>query len=1379
MRKIWVSEKSFLEHLLPVLQDIRAEHPTDVFYFTVIPVPPPNIRPVNFMNGRMLENKQSQTYKTILQNVILLYAIIKVVQKKGDVNVLSSEEAKAAYSFARGASAIEKLINSWEELQNDVNGLLDKESQRSKDGEGLKQIIEKKEGIIRMCMMGKRVNFSARSVITPDPNLNIDEIGIPEAFAKRLTYPVAVTPWNVEELRKMVLNGPNVHPGAVMIEYNGISKKINPNNATQQKSLLKLLLTPDDRDKGSKSVKIVHRHLCNGDVLLLNRQPTLHKPSIMAHTARILKGEKTLRLHYANCKAYNADFDGDEMNAHFAQNELARSEGYNIVNVANQYLVPKDGTPLSGLIQDHMIAGARLSVRGRFFTKEDYHQLVYQALSFKTSNIILLKPAIIKPVMLWSGKQLLSTVIINIIPSGKGLINLTATSKIPAKAWQSEYPRPWMGGGTLFSNPNTMSEAEVIIRNGELLVGILDKSHYGATPYGLVHCMYELYGGVCATRFLSSLAKIFTRFLQQDSFTLGVRDILTVKKADAKRKRVMNQARQIGVEAVTAALGIPPDTPVEQIVEEIQKRESTNSKIRAVIDRQYKSSLDSYTNDINRACLPAGLICKFPENNLQLMVLSGAKGSTVNTMQISCLLGQIELEGKRPPVMISGKTLPSFPAFEFSPRAGGFIDGRFMTGIQPQEFFFHCMAGREGLIDTAVKTSRSGYLQRCLIKHLEGLRVGYDMTVRNSDKSVIQFLYGEDGMDISKAQFLNKKQLQFLSENVKTLTQDDLLQQLKDDPDQALVEEHVKKVKEWKESFGNPLSKKRKSPFSRFAKYVKGRAGNAVLTRDQIVKLWREVDDEVRESFIKPCVPCPDPVDSAYQPDAQFGAINERIDQLLEEFQPFKKKKSKKEFHNVMKLKSMQSMCAAGEPVGLLAAQSIGEPSTQMTLNTFHFAGRGEMNVTLGIPRLREILMMASKNIKTPSMEIPFLPVENLEARASTLRKLLNRVVISDVLEKIDVTTVLQVEPVRQHQYILRFYFLPRKYYSQDFCVKPKQILQHMKKKFFADMFSVIRKYTKINSNVVTMQEAKNKKINDDNDNENSNANNENEDDENDSDDEVEDTEDAKQTYKHQDAQEDQEPEDEEKIDSEDELTDAEDAGNQDKESENKNDSIAQDSTVTASYNFAQNYTEDAEKHLWCEITFALPLNYKKLDLTGILKDVARRSVVWETPQIKRAITYTKDDKLMLRTDGINIIEMFKYHNLLDLHRLYCNDIHKVAETYGIEAASKCIVKEVKDVFNVYGIKVDPRHLSLIADYMTFNGSFEPLNRKGMESSASPLQQISFESSLMFLKNATLRGKHDDLENPSSSLMLGKPCTIGTGSFRLIHKVPNFVSDNN
>lgn len=253
----------------------------------------------------------------------------------------------------------------------------------------------------------------------------------------------------------------------------------------------------------------------SGDVLLVNRQPTLHKPSIMAHTARILKGEKTLRLHYANCKAYNADFDGDEMNAHFPQNEVCRSEAYNLANVGNQFLVPKDGTPLSGLIQDHVISGVALSMRGKFYNKADYHELVYQALGYKAMHIKLLNPAMLKPKVLWSGKQVLSTIIINIIPEGKELINLTANAKISAKAWESLKPRPWKAGGTPFKYDNCMTEAEVIIRSGELLVGVLDKTHYGATPYGLVHCIYEVL-------YIIIIFKFSSLFLHSNSSSLSI-----------------------------------------------------------------------------------------------------------------------------------------------------------------------------------------------------------------------------------------------------------------------------------------------------------------------------------------------------------------------------------------------------------------------------------------------------------------------------------------------------------------------------------------------------------------------------------------------------------------------------------------------------------------------------------------------------------------------------------------------------------------------------------------------------------------------------------------------------------------------------------------
>uniref|UniRef100_A0A1B0CH40 DNA-directed RNA polymerase I subunit RPA1 n=1 Tax=Lutzomyia longipalpis TaxID=7200 RepID=A0A1B0CH40_LUTLO len=401
--------------------------------------------------------------------------------------------------------------------------------------------------------------------------------------------------------------------------------------------MAKLLATPSIHH----SVQVVHRHLLNNDILLLNRQPTLHRPSIMAHKARILRGEKTFRLHYSNCKSYNADFDGDEMNAHCPQNELGRSEAYNLVNVPNQYLVPKDGTPLGGLIQDHIISGVRLTMRGRFFTREEYYQLVFQGLSRQRGTLTLLPPTILKPRVLWSGKQVLSTIILNIIPRGKDPICLTSTSKISAGAWSTAKPRKWKAGGTPILD-NSMTEAEVVIRRGELLVGILDKMHYGSTAYSLVHCICT--GSEYSTRLLSSFARLFTYFLQWEGFTLGPKDIVVLADADKQRTSIIEESRKIGTATAAEALNLPTDITTDELAVKMDEAFHSDPKFRAIMDRQFKSALDQFTNNINKCCIPTGLVTKFPDNNLQLMIQSGAKGSAVNAMQISCLLGQIELE---------------------------------------------------------------------------------------------------------------------------------------------------------------------------------------------------------------------------------------------------------------------------------------------------------------------------------------------------------------------------------------------------------------------------------------------------------------------------------------------------------------------------------------------------------------------------------------------------------------------------------------------------------------------------------------------------------------------------------------------------------------
>lgn len=1094
LRRLWNNEKDFLKLIIPCLDLTDIEYPTDVFFLEVVPVLPSIVRPVNQLHGQLIEHPQTQVYKNIMQDCLILRNIIQTIQDGGTDQL--PQEGRLVFEQIRGNTAVEKLHNSWQGLQANVDHLMDRDMSKTSESvhcQGLKQIIEKKEGIIRMHMMGKRVNFAARSVITPDPNLNIDEIGVPEAFALKLTYPVPVTPWNVVELRRLVLNGPDVHPGAVMVENeDGMIQAISGSDLTKREAIAKRLLTANGRtNKFFSGIKVIHRHLQNGDVLLLNRQPTLHKPSIMAHKARILKGEKTLRLHYANCKAYNADFDGDEMNAHFPQNELARSEGYNLASVSNQYLVPKDGTPLSGLIQDHMVSGVRLTSRGRFFSRADYTQLIYTALSMKRGNVVLLPPAIIKPVSLWSGKQILSTVIINIIPAGKARINLTSNTKIGLKEWQVNEPRAWKCGKE-FKDPKTMSEVEVVIRHGELLCGVLDKTHYGATPYGLIHCTYELYGGTCASKMLSAFGKLFQAFLQWEGFTLGIEDILITREADKKRKEIVSNCKLIGGDVQKSAVEAPDDTSADQIRSKMEESYWSNPKFRAQLDRKYKSALDVYTNDINKTCLPAGLSKKFPDNNLQLMVQSGAKGSTVNTMQISCLLGQIELEGKRPPLMISGKSLPSFQPYDPTPRAGGFIVGRFMTGIKTQEFFFHCMAGREGLIDTAVKTSRSGYLQRCLIKHLEGLTVNYDSTVRDSDGSLIQFYYGEDGLDIPGSRFLRKEQMPFLVDNKDAIVDEETLENLKTtSSNHEKISKMKKKIKKWQVKNGPLLQKRRISEFSRFCTEYASQNNKAkrnsidnncgrTKAALSLVKKWIKADENVKQMFRAQSVGCPDPIMSRYRQDVEFGVMSERLEDLLEEYLSRSSSISKKNLKNLLSMKVMRTICPPGEPVGLLAAQSIGEPSTQMTLNTFHFAGRGDMNVTLGIPRLREILMMASKNIKTPSMEIPFKSnLQNLAKQSKKLRVKLTKCLLNDVLKTITISRKMEDGPRRRLLHTMKIEFLPHKYYRGEFSVHPRYVIKHTEETFFKNVFKEINKVAKLTGTLLYFNEDSRKRSND------------------------------------------------------------------------------------------------------------------------------------------------------------------------------------------------------------------------------------------------------------------------------------------------------------
>ncbi|VDP18285.1 unnamed protein product [Soboliphyme baturini] len=416
------------------------------------------------------------------------------------------------------------------------------------------------------------------------------------------------------------------------------------------------------------------------------------------------------------------------MNLHFPQNEVARAEEIEIACVPNQYLVPKDGTPISGLIQDHVVSGFLLTLPDTFLSKEDYQYLVLSAFALCSKKLRILPPAIMKPVRRWTGKQVISTVLINVLPKDCPLLNMKGAAKVSLQSWQvSGHEVPEFD----------LSESCVYIRSGELMCGVLDKAQYGANPYGLVHCVYELYGPRAACHLLSCFSRLFTTYLQQHGFTLGIEDVLVSEKADEVRRKIIMKLNRCGSSVVKEAFDL-----------QTNDEETLRNALRSI------HSKENSDNDVKHLdyCMK------------------------VNSVQMSCMLGQVELEGARVRPSVSGRTLPSFKKFDMSPRAGGFIAQRFLSGISPQEFFFHCIAGREGLIDTAVKTSRSGYLQRCLVKHLEALVVSYDLSVRDADGSIIQFQYGEDGFDIGKVQFLCSKSYPFLYENAEILRRSKLMQ---------------------------------------------------------------------------------------------------------------------------------------------------------------------------------------------------------------------------------------------------------------------------------------------------------------------------------------------------------------------------------------------------------------------------------------------------------------------------------------------------------------------------------------------------------------------------------------------------------------------------
>ena len=917
----------------------------------------------------------------------------------------------------------------------------------------------------------------------------------------------------------------------------------------------------------------------------------------------------------------------------------------------------------------------------------------------------------------------------------RGLPPLTLQSKckVSARLWTKSHA----------------DESQVSILQGYWLHGVADKSQLGASANGLVHACYELYGGRTAGLLLSVLSRLLTRWDQLNGFTCRMDDLLL--REDAERTRFALFAKDANTAHATTLNYVQTALAGEDSTHSALERVIRDEDLTRGLDGAMKVAMNGVTSRVIEATLPHGQLLAFPANNMSLMTLTGAKGSMVNFSQISGCLGQQELEGRRVPSMVSGRTLPAFQPFCTEARAGGYIAQRFLTGIRPAEFYFHCMAGREGLIDTAVKTSRSGYLQRCLIKHLETLRVHYDHTVRTDDHSIVQFCYGEDGLDVIKQASLGSDQLGFCAQNFSSLL-------LQCQPQRAL--QHLS---------ADPSTRKAASRAHR-----------------------------------KPAKHAP--VLSQFFP-TQLGATSEKFYAAIEAFlsQPDNVRKldveqvTPDQFRALMWLKYMRSLAEPGEAVGLLAAQSLGEPSTQMTLNTFHFAGFGAKNVTLGIPRLREIIMTASPNLKTPSMTLTLAAEYSRSPELATqLTHKISRLTMKNVLQEVTVTERLvsssnSATSRRQRVYSLVLEFIATDELASHYSCSLDQVRQTVQTAFIAKMMTAIDKLLKLKSakksaaasadseeiDLITVtKSAKMSKSPSAEDAEEPSASraapvdsSESEGEDEAVHNEADDDSGFKKTITSYEDDEDEPAIDE---DGDDSLPTGPSAPLPPARSQNAFDTI-----TTAANSALSNYPNIKNYQFTIldnSATAAFDLVYSastpKFLLLDVIERIAGDVVIRQVPLIQKAHLMPPEQDgqgYTIATEGINFAGILAALPLdaIDHTATTCNSIHAILSAFGVEAARAAIVQEISAVFAVYGISIDPRHLSLIADYMTQEGGYRAFNRSGMENVASPFLKMTFETTVQYLKNSTLIGETDELISPASRIVLGQHVALGTGAFEI------------
>jgi len=790
----------------------------------VMPVPPVGVRP-----SIMLESGiRSEDYLT--------HKLVDIIRINRRLDEYALEGGAPPLIFHELSDLLQYHVTTY--LDNETAGIPPARHRSGRPLRTISQRLKGKEGRFRSNLSGKRVDFSARTVISPDPSISIDEVGVPIDIAMKLTYPEVVTEWNLAEIQQLIRNGPSTYPGALYA--------VRPDGKRIRLEFVA------ERDKIAESIQprfIVERHLRDGDIVIFNRQPSLHRMSMMAHRVKVLH-YKTFRLHLCVCAPYNADFDGDEMNLHVPQTEEAITEAKVLMQVHDQILSPRYGGPLIGAIRDFITGAYMLTRKTTFLNKKEVCYLL-TSIGYEGD---LPPPTVKKPEHLWSGKDIFSL----LLPKELNYVMKADICRSHEKCL----------------GENCKDDAYVVVKNGKLLSGVIDRNAIGAEKSeSILHRIVKEYGAEAGKDFLNSLSALLKTYITMIGFTYSADELDISSETRQKIRKTFTDAKR-HIDEQTAKLH--------------------DRTLQRLPGQTLKESFEIYAmNELAKARDDAGKIADEyfgMDNDGSIMTRTGARGSSLNIGQMTACVGQQAVRGKRIMRGYRDHALPHFKPLDHSPEARGFVYSSYRDGLTPSEYFFHAMGGREGLVDTAVRTQQSGYMQRRLINALQDIRVEYDYTVRTATGQIVEFKYGEDSVDPAKSDHGKAVDIERLIERV----------QLSMGGGRAATETYVDTEFEKAEYELTPLLKEglRKNILKK--KLNRGAAKRAILT----------TVSDYKKSKIEP-----------------------------------------------------------GESCGIVAAQSIGEPGTQMTLRTFHFAGVKERNVTLGLPRIIE-LVDARRAPSTPIMNI-------------------------------------------------------------------------------------------------------------------------------------------------------------------------------------------------------------------------------------------------------------------------------------------------------------------------------------------------------------------------------------------------------------------------